>query len=109
MADDLVLGPQGVHGREVLLGDGKKYVVAGLAFGPLKRLQAAMVNDQLSPMAKADALTAALHNSLKRNYPELTAEQVEDELLTVDTKDVAQRAMMGLSQPKAEEAKPGEA
>lgn len=108
MSEDTVVGPLGVPGREVMLGDGKKYVIAALTFGPAKRLKSVMEAKDRTPETIMDGLTEALRNSLARNYPEVTAQAVEENLLGYDNKDEVQRTLLAQTYPKPKDAQPGE-
>lgn len=71
-----------VPGAELTLG-GEKFVLAPLAAGPLKqilpRLQGFGESDD--PSAALDLAVDVAFHSLKRNYPDITRDRVENELV----------------------------
>lgn len=88
-----VTGPMGVPGIEMVLADMNTYVLAPLTFGPAKRLLA-MANAKQASALIMDELAKSLLWSLKRNYPDMTIERVEDELLGFGNKDEVQLALL---------------
>lgn len=109
MSEETMVGPLGVEGIEIKLGDGNKYVIAALTFGPAKRFKATMTASDRTPESIMSALAEALRNSLARNYPDITLERVEEALIDYRNKDEVQSALHGQTFPKpAGEPKPGE-
>lgn len=76
-----------IPGVEVELG-GRKFVVPPLPLGALRQLakysDAATSGTGNVSSASVDALIGAMHRTLRRNYPQITVEEVED-LLDVPT------------------------
>jgi hypothetical protein len=73
--------PELIPGIEVDFGGGRLYTVPPLALGALQRLQGKLSQlNQASSLepATVDAVIAATHSALVRNYPEITVEQVGD-------------------------------
>lgn len=70
-----------IPGVEVSLG-GEVYVLPPIALGPLRILQSRLKNltDSTDPMdpASLDTIVDATFASMKRNYPEMTVEQVSE-------------------------------
>jgi hypothetical protein len=107
-----------VRGIPLILGDGKEYIVAPLTLGALEDYGDALNNigslDRASVATTIDVTLA----SLKRNYPDITREQVR-ELIDVENMDKVFQACMDVSglmrksleaaQADAEGEAPGEA
>lgn len=71
-----------VDGTVLKLGDGKEYVIAPISIGAIKRFGERI--SQFSTMTLEEQINLSidlLQASLKRNYPEITKEYIEDELL----------------------------
>lgn len=82
-----------VPGVELTLG-GEKFVIAPLTAGPLKQLLPQFERIQeLSIVEQLDVAVDAAYHSLRRNYPDITRERVENELVDLaNMGDVIQAA-----------------
>ena len=85
-----------IDGAPVKMG-GKEWVVPALSLGQIKRLAPKIEGlATLSNMLTADQVTNVceiVHAALKRNYPELTLEEVEDMVDMANMRAVIQTVM----------------
>lgn len=85
-----------VRGIPLMLGDGKEYTVAPLTLGALEDYGDALNNiGALDKASVATTIDVALA-SLKRNYPDMTREQVRN-LIDVENMDRVFQACMDVS------------
>ncbi len=105
-----------IDGREITLG-GKVYVLPPLNFAALRRLApkiqevggAFLSGNLFVDMEKALVVSELVHAALKRNYPEITLEEVEEAVDFDNIKDIFP-ALMGVSGLEFKEGQdPGEA
>jgi hypothetical protein len=95
-----------VSGIPITLGDGKEYVIAPLTLGALEDHGDAI--NQMGDLTAGSVKTAIdiAHSSLRRNYPDMTREQVRD-LIDIANMDRVIEACMdvsGLKRKELEEA-----
>lgn len=64
---------------------GRSWTIPPLSLGQLKKLQK-LTKDKMSDIENVDLMISYVYEALSRNYPELTVEDVENELL--DTKNI---------------------
>jgi len=72
-----------IPGQEITLA-GEKMVLAPLTAGPLRQLLPLF--DKIHELSIAEQLDVAVdcaYHSLRRNYPDITRERVEDELVDI--------------------------
>lgn len=100
-----------IKGIAVELG-GQTYTIPPIALGALEQLQeriAAFTGD-VTDMRQVATVIDAAHHALRRNYPEMTRDQVADLIDVGNMGDVFQAVMdvSGAARKKGE-AQPGEA
>jgi hypothetical protein len=79
----LTFGTERFGGTAVNVG-GKTYVVPPMSLGALKRLRdpvRKILDGKATEEETQDTTVAVIYSSLKRNYPELTLEYVQDEIV----------------------------
>ena len=93
-----------MKGIKLTLGDGAEYVVAPLTLGALEDLQEKIeAVDGTMTAANISTIIDVTTASLKRNYPDMTREQVRD-LVDVENMGDVFEACMDISGMKAKEA-----
>lgn len=104
-------GPVKYPGIPIVLG-GVEYVVPPIALGALEQLQESIAGYSGNPLERGQIGTVvdAAHAALRRNYPDLTREQVADMIDVGNMADVFECVMdvSGLKRKAAEVIKPGE-
>jgi hypothetical protein len=82
-AHELKFGTERFEGKTVAIG-GNKYIIPALSLGPLKRLRERIRKVTTGDATEEEAqevTSQAIYAALKRNYPEITLEFVEEEIV----------------------------
>lgn len=86
-----------VNGTPLIL-NGQEYIVPPLSLGALEQLQdkIASVDGTANDIRQVSAIIDCAHAALKRNYPEMTREQVAD-LIDIANMNAVFEAVMNVS------------
>jgi hypothetical protein len=95
----IVFGQEPCPGETVAIG-GQAYVFAPLSLGAVKRFRAAIRKIQdggATPDESLDTATAVIYASLARNYPTMTLEYMEENIVNIKNWSALFNVALGVS------------